>query len=144
MPLRLDDRVFPDEVKGLVALDLFRPDGLDRLLGFLSSRAQAASRHVFLLHGIKTRGKWQKDVTPLLSAQRLIPIPLDFGYFLSLQLMCPSARKRKLHWLMKEYDEKCAFHNCKSPSIVAHSFGCYLVASLLKKYKDVRFDRIIF
>ena len=144
VPLRLDQCAIPPEVKDLMALDLFNADGLDRLLGLLSSRAQTASRYVFLLHGIKTRGKWQKDVSPLLSAQGLIPIPLDFDYFGARQLVWSPARKRKLKWLLDEYERECGRLGCESPSIVAHSFGCYLVASLLKKYSQVRFDRIIF
>jgi len=144
VPLRLEPCLIPAEVKDLMVLDLFPADGLSRLLELLRSRTQAASRHVFLLHGIKTRGKWQKDVSPLLSAHGLIPIPLDFGYFGARQLVWPPARKKKRQWLLEEYTRECARLRCESPSIVAHSFGCYLVASLLKKYSQVRFDRIIF
>ncbi|HXJ38958.1 MAG TPA: TIR domain-containing protein [Bryobacteraceae bacterium] len=144
VPLRLESCVVPPEVKDLMALDLFPADGLSRLLEFLGNRAQAASRYVFLLHGIKTRGKWQKDVSPLLSAQGLIPVPLDFGNFGARQLVWPPARKKKLQWLLGEYTRECDRLRCQSPSIVAHSFGCYLVASFLKKYSQVRFDSIIF
>jgi hypothetical protein len=144
VPLRLEPCVIPAEVKDLMVLDLFPVDGLQLLLELLRKRTQAASRHVFLLHGIKTRGKWQKDVSPLLSAQGFIPIPLDFGHFGARQLVWPPARKKKRQWLLEEYEKECARLRCESPSIVAHSFGCYLVASLLKKYSQVRFDRIIF
>jgi len=144
VPLRLEQCVIPAEVKDLTVLDLFKDEGLKRLLGLLSSRTQAASRYVFLLHGVTTRGKWQKDVSSLLSAQGLIPIPLDFDYFGARQLVWPPARKRKRQWLLDEYERECARLQCQSPSIVAHSFGCYLVASLLKKYSQVRFDRVVF
>ncbi len=127
-----------------MALDLFADDGIKRFQELLSSRMQADSRHVFLLHGIKTRGKWQKDVSPLLASNGLIPIPLDFGNFGARQLLWWPARKKKLKWLLDEFQTQCARLGCKSPSIVAHSFGCYLVASLLSKYPQVRFDRIIF
>jgi hypothetical protein len=140
VPLRLEPCVIPAEVQDLMALDLFAADGLKRFLELLWSRS---SRHVFLLHGIKTRGKWQKDVSPLLSARGLIPIPLDFGNFGARQLVWPPARKKKRQWLLAEYEKECDRLRCESPSIVAHSFGCYLVASLLKKYRQVRFDRII-
>jgi hypothetical protein len=141
VPLRLEPCLIPAEVQDLMALDLFAADGLKPFLELLWSRS---SRHVFLLHGIKTRGKWQKDVSPLLSAQGLIPIPLDFGNFGARQLVWPQSRKKKLLWLRAEYEKECDRLRCESPSIVAHSFGCYLVASLLKKYRQVRFDRIIF
>jgi pimeloyl-ACP methyl ester carboxylesterase len=144
VPLRLEPCVIPAEIRDFMALDLFPADGLTRLVEVLRSRTQTASRHVFLLHGIKTRGKWQKDFSPLLSAQGLVPIPLDFGNFGARHLVWPPARKKKRQWLLEEYQKECARLRCESPSIVAHSFGCYLVASLLKKYPQVRFDRIIF
>jgi pimeloyl-ACP methyl ester carboxylesterase len=144
VPLRLEPCAIPVEVKDLMALDLFPADGLKRFLELLWSRTQAVSRHVFLLHGIKTRGKWQKDVSPLLSAHGLIPVPLDFGSFGARQLIWPPARKKKRQWLLDEYIRECDRLRCESPSIVAHSFGCYLVASLLKKYSQVRFDHVIF
>lgn len=143
-PVRLEPCMIPADVKDLMVLDLFLGDGLKRLVEFLQSRASAGSHHVFLLHGIKTRGKWQKDFSPLLGARNLIPVPLDFGHFRARHLLWPWARKRKQKWLLDEYQRQCVRLGCKCPSIVAHSFGCYLVASLLKKYSDVRFDRIIF
>jgi len=144
VPLRLDECSIPTEVKELMVLDLLKPDGLNQLLVHLKSRSQATSRHVFLLHGIKTRGKWQKDISPLLGFEGLIPIPLDFGSFGAWQLIWPPARNKKRQWLLDEYVRQCARLGCQSASIVAHSFGCYLVASVLKKYSEVRFDRIIF
>jgi hypothetical protein len=144
VPLRLEPCSIPAEIKDLTVLDLFLADGPTRLLKLLSKRTNATSRHVFLLHGIKTRGKWQKDVSPLLSAQGLIPVPLDFGNFGARQLVWPPARKKKRQWLLDEYTRECDRLRCETPSIVAHSFGCYLVASVLKKYSQVRFDRIVF
>jgi pimeloyl-ACP methyl ester carboxylesterase len=144
VPLRLEPCSIPSEVQDLMALDLFPPDGLNRFLELLRSRTQAAARYVFLLHGIKTRGKWEKDVSPLLSARGLIPVPLDFGNFGARHLVWRPSRKKKRQWLLAEYSMQCDRLQCQSPSIVAHSFGCYLVASLLKKYSQVRFDRIIF
>jgi hypothetical protein len=144
VPLRLEPCPIPAEVKDLTALDLFPADGLKRFLELLWNRKHAASRHVFLLHGIKTRGKWQKDVSPLLSAYGLIPVLLDFGHFGARQMVWPPARRRKRQWLLDEYTRECDRLQCQLPSIVAHSFGCYLVASFLKKYSHARFDRIIF
>ncbi len=144
VPLRLDPCEIPPEVKDLTALDLFRVDGTKRFLELLSNRTQTASRHVFLLHGIKTRGKWQKDVSPLLSAHGLIPVPLDYGQFGALHLAWPPVRKKKRQWLLEEFARECDRLGCQSPSIIAHSFGCYLVVCLMKKYSQVCFDRIIF
>jgi hypothetical protein len=79
-----------------------------------------------------------------LGTHGLIPVPLDFGSFGARQLIWKPARKKKLQWLLDEYTKECDRLRCQSPSIVAHSFGCYLVAGLMRKYSQVRFDRIIF
>src|SRR6516165_3859590 len=86
---------------------------------------------VFSVHGIKTRGKWQKDVTPLLNQAGFTVVPLDYGYFLALQLLIPSAREKKVDWFREEYIRQCNRLQCSRPSIAAHSLGSYLVAQAL-------------
>ena len=41
-------------------------------------------KRVISLHGIRTRGPWQKDIAPLLAENGFVPHPLDFGYFMAL------------------------------------------------------------
>jgi hypothetical protein len=99
---------------------------------------------VFSVHGIKTRGKWQKDVTPLLNQAGFTVVPLDYGYFLALQLLIPSAREKKVDWFREEYIRQCNRLQCSRPSIAAHSLGSYLVAQALEKYPEIKIDRAIF
>jgi hypothetical protein len=100
-------------------------------------------KRVISLHGIRTRGDWQKALAPLLAEQGFVPHPLDFGWFTALGLLVPPIMKKKLEWLRSEYewvvsrDPKCR------PSVVAHSFGSWLVANLIDKYPQVRFDKVI-
>lgn len=54
------------------------------------------------------------------------------------------ARDGKLQWLRSEYERVTAEARIERPSIIAHSFGTYLVANLLLKYPEVRFDKVIF
>ena len=145
VPVRLEPCSFPAESQGFDGAGSISCRWAESLAGTsLAVAPKPTSRYVFLLHGIKTRGKWEKDVSPLLSALGLVPVPLDFGYFGARHLVWPPSRKKKRQWLLNEYTRECDRLRCQSPSIVAHSFGCYLVASLLKKYSQVRFDRIIF
>jgi hypothetical protein len=60
VPLRLEPCVIPPEVKDLMAMDLYPADGLKHFLELLDDRTQATSRHVFLLHGIKTRASGKR------------------------------------------------------------------------------------
>jgi pimeloyl-ACP methyl ester carboxylesterase len=103
-----------------------------------------ASRVVFSLHGIKTRGKWQKDLTPLLNQAGFTVVPLDYGYFLALQLLWKGSRAKKVDWFRDEYSRQCDRLKCERPSIIAHSLGSYLVAQALEKYPEIRVDLIIF
>lgn len=97
---------------------------------------------VISLHGLKTRGVWQKDLVPLLALDGFIPYALDYGYFV-LGFLIGRLRNRKIEWLRDEYIRVTTEASCRRPSVIAHSFGTYLVAKLLEKYPEIRFDKII-
>jgi hypothetical protein len=71
-------------------------------------------------------------------------VPLDYGYFLALQLLIPRAREKMVNWFRDEYSRQCDRLKCHRPSIVAHSLGSYLVAQALEKYPEIQIDRAIF
>jgi pimeloyl-ACP methyl ester carboxylesterase len=101
-------------------------------------------RCVMSLHGIRTRGVWQKDLVPVLARQGFIRYALDYGSFSVFKFASRRARARKVDWLRSEYERVTAEAGVRRPSIVAHSFGTYLVAGLLVKYQELRFDKVIF
>ena len=110
-----------------------------------SRPAPAVERPVVItVHGIKTRGKWQMDLAPVLANAGFIPVPLDYGNFLGLQLLLPSSRRKKVDWFRDEYRRVCAEEGVTRPSIVVHSFGTYLVARAMQIYDPLKFDRVIF
>ncbi len=80
---------------------------------------------------------------PLLSERGFTPVPLDYGYFLAFQLGRKGSREKKVNWLRDELTRECERRHCDRPSIIAHSFGSYLVAKALEKYQEIRCDRII-
>ncbi len=96
---------------------------------------------VITLHGIRSRGEWQKELGPELLGIR--NLPLDYGNFWALELLIPWCRNRKIDWFKREYERVVTEHGIV-PSIIAHSFGTYIVAHAIKKYPELRFDRIIF
>ncbi len=110
----------------------------------VSSPDRGEPRIVFCLHGIRTRGEWTKDVTPLLSKAGFTPVPLDYGHFSARQLRSDKARRAKVDWLRDKIARECErLNSSEPPSIIAHSFGTYLVAKLIEIY-DFKFDKIIF
>jgi pimeloyl-ACP methyl ester carboxylesterase len=102
----------------------------------------AMRRVIISVHGINTRGVWQKDLAPLLALQGFIPYALDYGK-LVLGFASGRLRGRKVEWLQEEYLRVTAEAKCRRPSIIAHSLGTYLVAKVLEKYDVVRFDKVI-
>src|SRR5260370_35691176 len=55
--------------------------------------------------------------------------------------LIPCFRRRKIEWFRKQYET----HVKKGivPSVIAHSFGTYVVGNALMKYDELRFDRIV-
>jgi pimeloyl-ACP methyl ester carboxylesterase len=108
-----------------------------------STALESTLQVMMSLHGIRTRGTWQKDLVPELSKAGFIPVPLDYGWFGAVKLLLIGSREKQVDWFRDEYSKKCAEHRCERPSIIAHSFGTYLVARAIQKYM-LEFDRVIF
>lgn len=100
-------------------------------------------RAVISLHGIKTRGVWQKDLAPELALAGLVPYALDYGSFGVFQLLRRSSLDKQVRWLVNEYDRITADSRCERPSVIAHSFGALQVSHLLKMHNHVMFDKVI-
>lgn len=103
-----------------------------------------AKRVVITIHGIRTRGTWQKNLATVLAKNDMVPHPLDYGRLGVLGFLTPCVRESKLDWFHREYDRIRSQEKVKRPSVIAHSFGTYLVAELLSNYPEVKFDKIIF
>jgi pimeloyl-ACP methyl ester carboxylesterase len=99
---------------------------------------------VISVHGIRTRGVWQKELVPILARADFVPYVLDYGYFTVLSLLRRSRRERKIDWLLQEYNRIVQESGDQRPSIIAHSFGTFQVAELIERYPDVKFDNVIF
>lgn len=100
------------------------------------------SRVVVSLHGIRTRGVWQKELAPILSKAGFIPYPLDYDYFSAVGFLSEGSRKRRVEWLRKELEVIMAREGVKRLSVIAHSFGTFMTAALIEKYQ-IKFDKII-
>lgn len=101
-------------------------------------------RVAITIHGIRARGEWQKQLAPILARHDFIPYPLDYGRFSAPAFLLKFQRERKLAWFHHEYDRICSQERIVRPSVIAHSFGAYLVAQLLERYSEVKFDKVIF
>lgn len=98
---------------------------------------------IISLHGIRTRGSWQKDLCPFISQRGWKYYPLDYGYFTAFQLLCPWTHQSKAKWFRSEYNRICAENPGIRPSIIVHSFGSLILAKAIEKYTDLTFDKIV-
>jgi pimeloyl-ACP methyl ester carboxylesterase len=103
-----------------------------------------AGRMVITLHGIRTRGTWQKDLDSELAQCGLVPKSLDYGFFRALRLVIPSSRLKQIEWFRDKYTDIRAENQGEKPSVVAHSFGTFLVASALDLYPEIELEQVIF
>lgn len=106
---------------------------------------------VMAVHGIRTHAKWQKTFAEVLSA-RSIPCQLyDFGYYNIFRLLTSSSNERMVdlfyEWygtIVNDKNLNIDLQKHKSrPSVVAHSFGSFIVGHALLKYEDMVFDKVI-
>jgi hypothetical protein len=108
------------------------------------------SRVICPLHGIRTLGIWQKGLSDLSSSRGWV-CRLDrwsFGRFSLLAFFTPWSREAKLRWLRRQYDaeindRRLLIDKCQSPSVVAHSFGSYILGYTLLRFDFIRFNKVI-
>jgi hypothetical protein len=142
----------------------FIPDGADRLYTIrelldgvrrdeakqpskVDSPTQHAKSHVVILvHGIRTRALWQNELRKILQKDGFVVEPTNYGYFDVVRFLVPwqpfagaivveiARQIRHAQRMNKEAD-------C---SIIAHSFGTFIVARMLRDHTDIEFNRIIF
>ena len=96
---------------------------------------------VLTLHGIRTTGKWQKQASVYLGKAEIKNEALDFDYFGAGKLLRPSKRDEVLQWFIGEY-ERCSKENGEI-SIVAHSFGTWIVTRALEMERSIKFNKLI-
>ncbi len=105
---------------------------------------------VFMLHGIRTAARWQRAFSEVASARGwgCRTDRWNFGYFSVLRLLLPAARQAKIEWCRRAYQEEIADREVELadgelPSVVAHSFGTYILGYALLHYPYLRFDRVL-
>lgn len=108
-------------------------------------------RVVMTLHGIRTSAKWQKGLADELSRSGFQPSSIDYDYFPLRDFVRKRHRRNQVDQFCKHYTAECQKYRelltsdglTEFPSIIAHSFGTYLVAEAMKKYDHIHFDKII-
>lgn len=104
------------------------------------------------LHGIRTRGLWQKALAEVASANDIIVVPSDFGRLPLAGFIWQTVFGGKAEWFLREYERLLARHHMhlgtgpgqRLPSLVAHSFGTFIAGYSMLKHEHIRFAHVIF
>lgn len=102
------------------------------------------------LHGIRTYAGWCRALYEV-APQNGWQVRMDrwnFGYFNIVLFLLTFARAAKVRWFREVYrheskDKEVKLVDGQYPSIVAHSFGTYILGNALLKYDWLRFDKVI-
>ena len=99
-----------------------------------------------LVHGIRDYALWQSRIRSELEAAGFVVEPTNYGRFGLVQFLAPVPFFRR--WAISQIGEEIRIIKQSYPgarfSIIAHSFGTYIIASLIKKTFDLNASRIIF
>lgn len=100
---------------------------------------------VVLIHGIRTNGAWQNKLAEKLRGhEKVRAIPVGYGYYDVIRFWFPLWTRRKP---INRVLQQLRFLRAENPtaliSVVAHSFGTYIISTILNNESDVRLDRLL-
>lgn len=113
----------------------------------MTANAPTGTPHVvILIHGIRDYALWQNEIKHTLSDAGFVPQSTNYGRFDLLRFLIPISyfRNRAIEAVWTQIrDVRKRFPNAQY-SVIAHSFGTYVFAQILKKGFDLVFHRVVF
>jgi hypothetical protein len=106
----------------------------------------SAKHLVILVHGIRTRAAWYIEVRDLLLAEGFEVGLTNYGRFDLFRFLFPFPFVKAWAAADVERDIRAAMlhHKVTESSVIAHSFGTYVIGWILRRRFDIRFRHIIF
>jgi hypothetical protein len=101
---------------------------------------------VVLVHGIRDFALWQTNVRATLEKEGFKTEATNYGRLNLIQFLLPFSyfRKKATETVWKELRIIKQNNEASLLSIIAHSFGTYVVAHLMQENFDIKFHRVIF
>jgi pimeloyl-ACP methyl ester carboxylesterase len=113
----------------------------------LISRDPTKEHVVFIKHGIRDMADWSTPLRwELEKSSKQVEVTIEkFPYFSMLSFLLLWDRQSEVRRFVDEYATALAkFPNAQKFSFIGHSFGTYIVASAMERYKSVIFHRLYF
>lgn len=115
------------------------------LLGRHFPHLPARAHAIVLVHGIRTYGEWQSKLKHMLQADGS-PYVYVVGYdrFDLPSFICPFwTRKRAINRVLRQIRTVRSIHGDPDITVVAHSFGTYILSKILQEETDVVLYRLL-
>lgn len=120
---------------------------LTRIVGTVGqalSTYKARRTVVLLVHGIRTQAEWQGMVRAVLAAPDIEVVPLKYGFLDVFRFWCPiGTRSRPIKELLWRIRDAYRIYPNSRFSVIAHSFGTYAIATILRENPDLEFSRLL-
>lgn len=114
---------------------------------------EAATKLVFILHGIRDLGRWSSTLEHALRVRhaeardgksKLVIESVRYGYFGMGQFLLKIERDEYVRWFMDEYTEAVAkYPNATEIDFIGHSNGTFLFTRALEQYGSFQVHRVV-
>ena len=105
---------------------------------------------VMSVHGIRTYAEWQYTLAEVLNRRSIQFKMRRFGYYPVTSFVRSARNQRHVDefcaWYratVGEFDNVDTAYPAKRPSVIAHSFGAFIIGYSMLKYREIKFDKII-
>lgn len=99
---------------------------------------------VILLHGIRDQGPWMEMVKARLEGPDVFVQPIDYEFFDAVHFITGWGTRAALDHVTERVRDTAADHPGVELTIIAHSFGTFLISKILLKYPDIHCARVVF
>lgn len=101
---------------------------------------------VILVHGIRDHALWQKEIRDTLASEGFTVACTNYGRFDLLRFLLPFSyfRRKATSEILNQINIVFASNPGAKISVVAHSFGTYIIGQILRDNFNLKFHKIIF
>lgn len=101
---------------------------------------------VVLVHGINTNAQWFPIVRKSLEEAGFLAVPAGYGIYGVIRFLIPLAflRRAAINRVSAKIRLARNYYKPKLISVIAHSFGTYVVARIIAETFDIELNRVIF
>jgi pimeloyl-ACP methyl ester carboxylesterase len=114
-------------------------------LGAVVNEVEARRDVVILIHGIRDHARWSAEIRNTLAAAGFVTEPTNYGRFGLWDFFSPfgGGRRRAQEELSQQLSMVFERYPDRRISVIAHSFGSYLLTRIMAQNPQLKFERVI-